>query len=106
MLDKEFESFTENTIISRAALHLRLVEYNKQGYAIDNAELYPEIYALGVPIFDYLSQTVAAICAVMPITNISAEREAEIVNELKKTAKIIAREINKKRMLYPYQEYH
>lgn len=104
LLDEEFEGFTENTIISRDELHLRLIEYNKQGYAIDNAELHPEIYALGVPVFDYLSQPVAAVCAVMPLTRITEQREAEIVSELKKTANVIAREVNKKRMLYPYQQ--
>ncbi len=104
LLDEELESLTDNTVTSRDELHLRLVEYNKLGYAVDNEELHLGIYALGVPIFDYLSQPIAAISAVMPVIRISEKREAEIVNELKRTAKIIATQINKKRTLYPYQQ--
>jgi DNA-binding IclR family transcriptional regulator len=104
LLNKELERFTENTITSRDELHLRLIEYNKQGYAVDHMELHKNISAVGVPIFDYLNKPVAAICAVISPTSITEKREKTIVMELNKAAKIIAREMNEKRMLYPYQE--
>ena len=102
LLGEELESYTQKTILLRKVLHERLIQYNKQGYAIDNEELYPGIYAIGVPVFDYLHKPIAAIVAVMPATRINEEREAEIVTNLVKTSKYISNEINKNRLLYPY----
>jgi len=102
LLDEELESYTEKTITLRDELHDRLVQYNKQGYAVDNEELHPGIYAIGVPVFDYLHKPVAAIVAVMPATRMSEKREEEIVSELRRTSRYVANEINQKRSLYPY----
>ncbi len=102
LLDDELESYTDNTITMRDKLHDRLIQYNKQGYAVDDEELHSGIYAIGVPVFDYLHKPVAAIVAVMPATRISEKREAEIVSELRRTSRYVASEINQKRSLYPY----
>lgn len=102
LLGDELESYTENTITLKEELHRKLVKYNKQGYSIDNEELHPGIFAVGVPVFDYLHKPVAAIVAVMPATRVSEKRVAEIVAELRKTSTFIATQINEKRSLYPY----
>lgn len=93
ILNEKFAVFTENTISSKGELLRRLAEYNRQGYAVDNEELYPGIYAIGVPIFDYVSKPVAAVCAVMPSMSIDQTKEARIVPELKKTARIISKQL-------------
>ena len=90
LLDYEFEAFTDNTIRSKSELLLRLGKYNKQGYAIDNEELHPGIYALGVPVFDNLSKPVAAICVVIPAARITSQKELTVIEELKKTASVIS----------------
>lgn len=95
MLEYEFEAFTENTIMSKTELLQRLEQYNKQGYAIDNEELHPGIYALGVPVFDRVSKPVAAICAVIPATRITVQKEANAVEQLKKTASIISAQLKR-----------
>lgn len=101
LLPESFPRYTGNTITTKSELLSRLSEYNKQGYSIDNEELHSGIYAIGVPIFDYLSKPVAAISAVVPATRITAEREAEIVVQLKRTSRIISKEIKKNRPLFP-----
>jgi DNA-binding IclR family transcriptional regulator len=101
-LGDELESYCENTITSKEELHRKLVEYNKQGYSIDNEELHPGIYAIGVPVFDYLCKPIAALVAVMPVTRVTDARVAEIVCELRKTSKFIAEQVNQKRSLFPY----
>lgn len=94
VLPDELPRYTERTITSKAALLSRLVEFNKQGYSIDDQELYPGIYAIGVPIFDHVRKPVAAISVVMPASRITADREAQIVAQLKSTSRAISKEIN------------
>ncbi|MFT5767821.1 MAG: IclR family KDG regulon transcriptional repressor [Halioglobus sp.] len=101
LLPDEFTRFTDNTITSKADLLLRLGEFNKQGYSIDNEELHHGIYAIGVPIFDYLSKPVAAVSAVVPASRITVEREAEIVAQLKRTSRMISKAIKKNGPLFP-----
>lgn len=100
LLPEEFPSYTDNTITKKSDLLLRLGEFNKQGYSIDDEELHPGIYAIGVPIFDSLSKPVAAISAVVPATRITVQREAEIVTQLKRTSRVISKAIKESRPLF------
>ncbi len=100
LLPEVFPKYTHQTITNKPDLLVRLAEFNRRGYSTDDEELYPGIYAIGVPIFDSLSKPVAAISAVMPIARITPERELEIVKQLKRTAKILSREIKGKRPLF------
>jgi DNA-binding IclR family transcriptional regulator len=101
LLPDELPAYTENTITSKSELLLRLGEFNKQGYSIDNEELHSGIYAIGVPVFDHLSRPVAAISAVMPATRVTQDREVEIVTELKRTSRILSKMIKESRPLFP-----
>jgi IclR family KDG regulon transcriptional repressor len=103
LLPEEFPAFTENTVTTKHDLLIRLKEFNRQGYSIDNEELYPGIYAIGVPIFDYLSKPVAAISAVVPATRINDSQILEIVDELKKTSRIISKKIKEGRPLFSFR---
>lgn len=102
LLDEELDSFCDNTITLKEELHRKLIKYNKQGYSVDNEELHLGIFAIGVPIFDYLHKPIAAVVAVMPATRVNEQRVAEIVKELKKTSSYIAGQVNENRSLYPY----
>jgi DNA-binding IclR family transcriptional regulator len=106
LLEEPFEQFTANTIPTLDELQQRLITFNKQGYAVDNEELFEGIYAIGVPIFDYLSKPVAAICAVMPATRLNDCKEANTVAELKRTAKIISKKIKDDHTLGYYAADH
>lgn len=103
LLPDTFPAFTQNTITSREALLARLVEFNKQGYSVDDQELYPGIYAIGVPIFDHVSRPVAAVSVVMPASRVSVPREAEIVKQLKSTSRAVSKAINEVRPLFPFR---
>lgn len=103
LLPESFPALTERTITSKAELLARLIEFNKQGYSIDDQELYPGIYAIGVPIFDHLSRPVAAISAVMPISRVNDARKTEIVRMLKRTSRAISKAINEVKPFFPYR---
>ena len=93
LLPEEFPKLTNNTITSKTELLSRLEVFNQQGYSVDNEEFYDGVYAIGVPIFDYLGQPIAAIVAVLPVARITPEREQVIVKDLKKTARVIGRDV-------------
>jgi DNA-binding IclR family transcriptional regulator len=103
LLPDSFPAFTENTITSKQELLERLIEFNKQGYSVDDQELYPGIYAIGVPIFDQLSRPVAAISAVMPVSRVTAERKIEVVRLLKSTSRAVSKAINEVRPFFPFR---
>ncbi|WOJ97726.1 IclR family transcriptional regulator [Congregibacter brevis] len=90
LLSEDLPRFTEHTITSKTELLERLVIFNKQGYSIDNQELYPGIFAIGVPIFDRISKPVAAVSVVMPASRVTEKREAEIVQHLKRTSRAVS----------------
>ena len=101
LLPDSFPKFTDFTISSKDALLSRLVQFNKQGYAVDNQELYLGIYAVGVPVLDHLSRPVAAISAVIPISRVTPEQEAEVVKQLKSTTRALSKAICDTRPLLP-----
>ena len=93
LLPRELARFTHNTVTKREDLMNRLVEFNRQGYSVDNQELHPGVYAIGVPIFGRLGKPVAAISVVLAADLMSNERESDIVRHMKSTARDIARAI-------------
>ena len=100
LLPESLPSLTANTITSRVELLKRLREYNRQGYSVDNEELHPGIYALGVAVFDSVHKPVAAISAILPSSRISENRETEIVQELKRAARKISKKVCENRPLF------
>jgi DNA-binding IclR family transcriptional regulator len=95
LLEYEFDALTENTLTSKSELLARLGQFHQQGYATDNQELHLGIYAIGVPVFDYVGKPKAAVCMVMPAARITPEKEAEAVMCLKRTATDISNELKK-----------
>jgi DNA-binding IclR family transcriptional regulator len=102
LLTEDFPQYTDNTITTKTKLLAKLSEFNRQGYSIDDQELHMGIYAIGVPIFDYISKPVAAISAILPSARINAGREAEIVAQLKRTSHIISQKIKRDRTGFYY----
>jgi len=58
-----FDSFTRNTITSRAALLVELERIRERGYSIDNEEVEIGLRCLGAPLFNHTGQ----VCAAMSI---------------------------------------
>jgi len=98
LLPLNLVKYTDRTIACRDVLLDRLVDYNKQGYAIDDQELHPGIYAVGVAIFDGIRKPIAAVSVVMPASRVSADRKDMIVQHLKATSRAISKAINESGM--------
>jgi DNA-binding IclR family transcriptional regulator len=85
--------FTEHTIVDRLAI---LAEYEKirvEGWAIDNEESVLGICCYGGPLLDAQGFAVAAVSVSSPKGRITPEREAEIIDALRKTSKDTASHI-------------
>ena len=95
--------FTEHTIVDRLAI---LAEYEKiraEGWAIDNEESVLGICCYGGPLLDAQGFAVAAVSVSSPKGRITPEREAEIIDALRKTSKDTASHIQS---LFPRAARH
>lgn len=91
VLDRGLQRLTERTIVEPAALHAELAKVRREGYALNNEELMPELVALAAPVFDHRGQVVAAVSISAPSFHVPAERVAFFAALVKDTANDISR---------------
>jgi DNA-binding IclR family transcriptional regulator len=85
------QRLTERTIVEPAALHAELAKVRREGYALNNEEMMPELVALAAPVFDHRDQVVAAVSISAPSFHVPAERVAFFAALVKDTANDISR---------------
>lgn len=66
MLDHKLIRFTSSTITDPRVLKKKLLDYHRQGVAIDNGELDEDVHTVAAPIFNYQKIPVAAAVVVAP----------------------------------------
>jgi len=89
----QMTAFTEQTIITRPALELKLAEIRKSGFAMDDEELEPGLVCIAMPIFNESSHPVAAMSISGPKQRMTAERIEVIREELRTQVAAFNREI-------------
>ena len=90
MINGEFQKFTENTITNAKAFKDQLKEIKAQGIAYDHGEANQDVHGVSTPIFDDLKRPIAAISICVPSSRINKILNAQLVYELKQTAKRIS----------------
>jgi DNA-binding IclR family transcriptional regulator len=95
LLDGQLQRLTPNTITDRKVLKKRLAEFRRDGVAYDFGEGDPDIYAIGVPIFNHTGKAVAALTAGGFAHRMKGKFNPKLILLLKKTASKIS-----ERMLY------
>jgi IclR family transcriptional regulator, KDG regulon repressor len=93
-LPKEFHAFTPKTITSRSIFLEKLKEYKKQGYAVDAEEFSTGGLAIGVPIFNFKKNPVAALVMVTPRSRAKTTFSKSNIAILKKTAAEISKKFH------------
>lgn len=93
LAEHELTMATANTITDVKALRSQLRKIRAQGHAIDNEEWVAGIRCIAAPIQDYTGRVVAAASVSVPITRLSADRECEIIAELKQTCNAISKDL-------------
>jgi IclR family KDG regulon transcriptional repressor len=81
-----FESFTDRTRTTRAALAEELERVRTQGYAIDDEEHRVGIRCISAPIYNYSGDAVAALSISGPITRVSDETLPTLIAQVTERA--------------------
>ena len=90
MLNGELRKITENTISDIEEFKDHLAEIKKQGIAYDHGEANTDVHAVSVPVRNHLKKPVAAVSICVPATRVNKIMNNKIVDELKKTARLIS----------------
>ena len=81
-LPDRLEAFTLWSIKDPADYLHRLRQVREQGYALDRQEAFPDVIALGAPIFDHDGHVVAAAVITAPSHRMSEERMPALIQQL------------------------
>jgi DNA-binding IclR family transcriptional regulator len=91
VLDRGLQQFTERTIADAGVLREELARVRREGYALNNEELVPELVAVAAPVFDHRGRVVAAVSISVPSFHAPAERIGFFAALVKDTASEISR---------------
>ena len=81
--------FTANTITNADELEQTLAKVRKQGYAIDQEEILPDLCCVGAPIYNHTGQVIAAISMSVPAYRFQRS-QLEFRKAVMRTGKIIS----------------
>lgn len=81
--------FTPNTITEAGELERALAKIRKQGYAIDQEEILPDLCCIGAPIYNHTGQVIAAVSMSIPAYRFQRS-QAEFRKAVLRTAKLIS----------------
>jgi len=94
LLNGILPKLTDHTITDRKLLKECLIEYNKQGFAIDHEELHEGVCGIAAPIFDYLRRPIAAITILVPANKFKNKVTPQLISKLKKKAALVTTELS------------
>ncbi|MBT0772780.1 IclR family transcriptional regulator [Kineosporia sp. J2-2] len=89
-LPAELGALTPHTIVDRPALYQDLAATRQRGHAVDNQENSLGLKCFAVPL-GYAEPAVDAISASIPIARLNPQREAEVIQALRRAGDRIAR---------------
>lgn len=96
VIDKhELTAMTKNTITNREELEEEFQQIRKQGYAVDNQELFEGMRAIGAPMLNQDDQVLGSISVYGPVNRIDDNRfENAIPNNVLQAANVIEVNLN------------
>jgi IclR family KDG regulon transcriptional repressor len=86
LLTDKFTAFTPNTITNPRKFRRHLEKTKKQGYSFDRGEYYPDVHAIGAPVFNSNGRPVAAVVMPVPAFRMEALLRSNGVALVKETA--------------------
>jgi IclR family KDG regulon transcriptional repressor len=86
-----FEKFTDQTLLSQAALAAAVQQVSRLGWAVDNEEHEPGIRCIAAPVYDYTGKVIAAVSVSGDKRVISPERDLEVAAAVMATAQAVSR---------------
>jgi len=104
LAERGLARFTSRTITSAAALREALHQVRAQGYAMDDEEMESGLRCLGAPITDHTGRPCAAVAVSAPAMRMDPARIAELIPQVKSTARRISRMLGSPSMHAPGRE--
>lgn len=96
IISQDLELFTPETIAKKEVLLSELERIRENGYSFSKGELTLGVKAFGHPVFNYENKLAAGIAISGPEIFLKKEKESELLDELKKTAAQISKELGYK----------
>jgi IclR family acetate operon transcriptional repressor len=93
ILEGDLVALTPSTITDRAALRTHLARVRKQGFAIDDRESQADLRCVAVPVCDGGGRVVAGLSASENAHSMTPERQADLLEALRKAAAMLGREV-------------
>jgi DNA-binding IclR family transcriptional regulator len=89
----ELPRFTDKTIVDRDELRQKLDQIVSEGISLDKGDYEDDVRAVGAPVFDHTGRVVAGVTITCPATRFSSETETQLVEQVRRTALEIGREL-------------
>lgn len=94
MLDEiQYEVYTHNTVKNREEMETEIEKIRSLGYALDNAELSPEVRCVAAPIFNNKGECNYSIGVSGPISRMNEVKVERVKREVVKSAQKISSEL-------------
>jgi DNA-binding IclR family transcriptional regulator len=90
ILSRRLPQLTPNTITDPKSLTLEIDQVRRQGYAINDEELMPDVAAIAAPVRDHRGQTIASLSIALPKFRFSQARRAELATKIIRSAQVIS----------------
>ncbi len=87
------EAFTLWSIRDPVDYLRRLRQVREQGYALDRQEAFPDVTAVGAPVFDHNGQVVAAVIVTAPTHRMPEDRMPGLIERLLKATASVSTEL-------------
>ncbi len=91
-LPRRLPALTGRTITGRAELFEQLQQVRQQGYALNLAELQPELCAVAAPVFNHSGEVIAAVSLLAPAERFSTG-QGEYTAQIVQAAREISRQL-------------
>jgi DNA-binding IclR family transcriptional regulator len=85
--------WSDNTLTDPEILKLHLQGVRRNGYALDNEEIFEGLRCVGAPIRDHTQQVIAALSVAGPSVRLGAERIEEIIPAVTAAAAELSRQL-------------
>ena len=85
-----FPGMTPNSITSLERLLAELSDVRARGLAFDNCESNPDVCCVAAPVYNHEAPMVAAMSIAVPVTRMSAERQAQLAELVRKGAESLS----------------
>jgi DNA-binding IclR family transcriptional regulator len=89
----ELPAYTPATITDREELRRHIAQIRRLGYAADQGDYEPDVYAVSAPVWDHLGTVVAALSIAAPRSRCGRQRQRQLSTLVRSSARRLSSEL-------------